>query len=1212
MPKLSIYTVPIGSQLTSRISNNEKAEKNDFPIFITADGNVTLERSDINLSSGYSIQAFEGKGCTYRAMIRPPTTAGVLTVSIAKNAVIEGNPAVSKDIRVSTQFPDADAETYTEFITPRSASFRLNGFGITDNRIYTCSRNRLYEYDFNGTFLQESTISVPPIGLIFNETFFSGNFRYALPKMPDGPLETLGSFKATIAHTAPSRLGYLSRSLKIIPYANAAEVSAVDAVDLAGAEGQSIGVFAMQDDLIFSVVAHLNSLLVSEITQEDTYREIRAINVQLGSRGNPRNPYSISQIGIYQDTLYVRAEHRNSLYKLDIRKYRPLAKNTTSTIHPIFANVGDRIDLMKLVPDAERVIFDVGFSKPSYLSINSNNQLLIAANAVSETTPLFVKLLAINSIDSRPFEFYLVIENPTAPVVRKVDELTLLANSTFDLFQIVKNANSITFRTGKTQPTHSRISDGILTIGTHSGTAYFTATNATGRTNFEIKITVVQAEVEDFPETARDRIELAGINVTPDLQEISGVSESLDAVSLNEYRVNDAVVVLRSANGKYNGGIPENFWEKNRLNTDGYQERIKIFKESLVNGSWVSHVRFSGVISRATESIDGATVSLTCVDISSLLKDRVLSDFGTHSKWGVGHLASDEVSFESEYLPEASMTPIQPKTGRAWHGDTQLTLRQTVLPSEGPPLTDTGHLTDRSLRVSGKPLTQDPLLSFKTHLRAKEIESIASQLGQISETFSEIYQVSIDADTPELQKPYILNRGSVPFAIQKTRITRLPTDWVSDGTNHRILILLSNRSSHIADMLVSYDAIRDTHRILHTFENDVKVHRIARRSRTQYYILTSKDVYDSVAESSQIKIYHYNAATNTLTEHVSENDTYPPQLGIHYFVGFENGLYTNASDGIRPEYRGALKWIGNSLYYRYAKDKEFGVARVNASAMTQRLMWETDLGAWNHLNFAFDVTSGGVVYFVYSVRDSNTTSLVIRRRAADDTVTMVLTETRNHGDFDESDQFGGFLGCYEALFHNNQLLMLCPIQVIKDTSTQQGTVTPTVTIVRRGALRGVGFALKSAYLRSSPLDTGDTIQLTISFNTTAPVISASNLQVRGGTFTTSNNTLSIRPKNPNRHANIIVDILQHTSSGGHILRNARILIDFGVALSRSKTAGMGLYRCNVTAAKPTLTLIDKWDFVSHSACNLTVHNGFVHYTEHPRSATVFKPINPDL
>ena len=164
------------------------------------------------------------------------------------------------------------------------------------------------------------------------------------------------------------------------------------------------------------------------------------------------------------------------------------------------------------------------------------------------------------------------------------------------------------------------------------------------------------------------------------------------------------------------------------------------------------------------------------------------------------------------------------------------------------------------------------------------------------------------------------------------------------------------------------------------------MHRIERRNATNYYILTSAKIQqdrsaggplprpndstgyasDSVSEGSEIKIYRYSTSSGTLTEHVSADDTLPPQLGIQYHVGFENSLYVDEFEGIRPDYRGAFKWNGSYLYYRYAKDGEFGVARVNTGGTTTKMIGQAVGKSQNHLNFAFDINSSGSIYFVYA------------------------------------------------------------------------------------------------------------------------------------------------------------------------------------------------------------------------------------------------------
>ena len=70
------------------IGSNDPDDLNDFRYFNRfADENVDLEQSNVSVSSGSSLVSFEGENSVYRAVIRPPETAGTVTVSIAENAV---------------------------------------------------------------------------------------------------------------------------------------------------------------------------------------------------------------------------------------------------------------------------------------------------------------------------------------------------------------------------------------------------------------------------------------------------------------------------------------------------------------------------------------------------------------------------------------------------------------------------------------------------------------------------------------------------------------------------------------------------------------------------------------------------------------------------------------------------------------------------------------------------------------------------------------------------------------------------------------------------------------------------------------------------------------------------------------------------------------------------------------------------------------------
>ena len=129
---LELLTLPIGSQLTSTIASDEADSKNDFEVLIlTSDNGTGLTESDITLSSG-TLVSLTGKGASWEVTLRPPETAEVITLTVAADAFAEGNVETEKDIRVSTEFPDTDAEDSTLLFNhglSYSWAFRGRGWG---------------------------------------------------------------------------------------------------------------------------------------------------------------------------------------------------------------------------------------------------------------------------------------------------------------------------------------------------------------------------------------------------------------------------------------------------------------------------------------------------------------------------------------------------------------------------------------------------------------------------------------------------------------------------------------------------------------------------------------------------------------------------------------------------------------------------------------------------------------------------------------------------------------------------------------------------------------------------------------------------------------------------------------------------------------------------------------------------------------------------
>ena len=845
MANVEIIPIPLGSQLVKSIGANDKEDQNDFPVLFVFDGNITgLTEAGITLSAGATLVSLEGRNSVWKAMVRPSQTAGTVTVTVVANAVTEGNAQTSKDIEVVTNYPATDAETPT-LLFNHSNLTNASGLTVSPTRIIAIrgGDTTASVVFFTHAGVQQTTETLTPsiVGTAerieyFNDTLliagnqiYRGPGRFSLTDLSEIERYAIPSTSGFIVHT---RLGVIgidnTRVFYIQPYGTTAQNDRVEHQLPTEFGYRNI---AHQDDLLYMADRGFstNIFALAEINDADGATYVSQLNINRPSGG-------MRDIAVYRDTMYLLGVNNGNIYTLDIRKYRPVAKRTKTTIYPIFAESGDTIDLTQFSPDAERFTFDVGFKKPPHLSINASNELGVGSGA--ETA--FVKLKAINRIDATEtdsFGFYLIIRRAETPVWRKVSALTMRAGSSYDLFQLV-DADSIAFRSGRPRPTGSSLANGVFTVGTVGGVSHFTARKGSRSSHIEINIDVVQgvgnrSSLLQKKGVFRYRVEIAGIDVTSDLVGTPSVSETLDPIIINEYRVNEASIVLRNEGGKYNSDLAGNFWETNGLNAGGFQNAVKIYTEHFENGSWVENLLFTGLINESFEPIGDATFKLNCTDISSRLRKALAQDFGTLEKWDALRKQSDEDSFEGTYVPERSLLPMQVGTGIARSDRTELDISRLELPSEGPAAENTAYMTPMELKTAGGFLDANPLLRFKTDHRSEDVRFLVSQLA----TNKEIYNTEIDIPGVTVDTPFLLNRGSVAFSVEPTRTTRLPADWVvgvESGlqTPPTILILLSNPESHISDQLVQYDIDGDSYRVLHTFDKGIAVHRIERRNAT--------------------------------------------------------------------------------------------------------------------------------------------------------------------------------------------------------------------------------------------------------------------------------------------------------------------------------------------------------------------------------------------
>ena len=147
MATFEITHAPLGTVYSPAIGAGEADDKNDFDVFIVANEPVTgLTLAGISVSSTAGTASIEGQlrgeHNVYGVKVRPPEDEeGTITLTIAADAVNEGNPETTQDINFFNGSPTSNAQTPT---TEFTSSFSGSQLGIAT------SLNRLYVLGFDG------------------------------------------------------------------------------------------------------------------------------------------------------------------------------------------------------------------------------------------------------------------------------------------------------------------------------------------------------------------------------------------------------------------------------------------------------------------------------------------------------------------------------------------------------------------------------------------------------------------------------------------------------------------------------------------------------------------------------------------------------------------------------------------------------------------------------------------------------------------------------------------------------------------------------------------------------------------------------------------------------------------------------------------------------------------------------------------------------
>ena len=1069
----------------TEVAEDERDDKNDFSVLVGFEKNVnglsefavTVEAVDTNGDAqATSLVGFEGEHSVYALTVRPPSVGGTgtLIINIAADAVEEGNPAKAFAVEYSDEIsiPDwqtlfSTAETYCDIVS------------VLPDGIELLREGQIDFFDFEGILDTERGLVLPEDSGIVRVVKFDIDKYIGLSNAADATAHLFvqgaqtwvseGVFKRdtyNISDWAWTR----DRRLIVIatpPQAPDFGVLPTRLVHQAIREGYDLGDavfsdFSLDDGGIetfenwkgMTSIAHGEGKLfvASNETGTDVQNYVSVYDADNTLISEQRIPItgkakslfvSDGYLYRYDDATTTKALMRFPLDALQVPQPR-------KSVYPQLLRPGESIDLSKLIKHAEQIVFDVGFDKPEWLSIKEK-VLTVAEDAMPNATA-YVRLRGLNANGDSgkdAFGFYIYVRDVQRPQWREFTSLSMYPNQKLNMFAYCEDAENINWKHGFSVPSHFEMHEGIIgVIGEFPETP----------TRVELRAKSIEGYYEDYafdifvinrdegypPSTPfRYKVEIEGIDITDYLAD-DGVSfqNSLDLIRVNQFTVADCNIPLKNDDGYFRSDIEDNFWHANDLNPNGFLNNVKVFVEFLDTGTWMPVLFFEGQITGIDTPLQ-EVATLQCFSNTTRLTQIELDGAGIGIQ-KIAQLESPDPDstvpvVEGTYQAESGLVPLTAGEALAYHHTDCLTLKEVVNDALGTK-DNTAFLSPSDLKTQGGRLENPVLLNFKTSWRYQKVREAFEKLTKIDAYLTSLYPDF--EDVPEVDA-HISVRGNIQFNTEHGRITRLPVDWVYDDTSERLYVLLSNPAAHIADQLVEYRVNTDSYSVLREFDATLACYRLTSPDSDTFYILAgaSTDIdksdadsletevltrgYDSGGERSKVKILEYSREDDWLETFIEPYDAYRPQLGIHYHFGFTTRDY--AWQGIVPSRQSAFLVRSSELYYRYATETEFGVARSDTDGATEAIMTADKDAYDNHLNFAFCLDSDDNVYFAYAEGRLSGSTLHIKKYDGTQTTTLAEIE-RNITELTDLEFNGGaFLGVHEIVFMDDFLYMVVPV-----------------------------------------------------------------------------------------------------------------------------------------------------------------------------------------
>ena len=485
------------------------------------------------------------------------------------------------------------------------------------------------------------------------------------------------------------------------------------------------------------------------------------------------------------------------------------------------------------------------------------------------------------------------------------------------------------------------------------------------------------------------RVSILGEEIPSDSIEINTIDQSLDYPQLNVYRIAEANITLKGE--RYNPNRNPNFFtQATPAHTQsGYKAPVTIEAGFILpNGNEEKTTILQGIILNTNLNARTGHTIITVSDESQDMRTETVKEFGEEKRIKLQQ-GSSSGSVGIYPLPRAVLPSSEPEDTdmpniggyTAETTDNTSMTNKINLDTEGILDPENFTIEEGELRTEGGPLESgEPVLTFHAPYRNKSIKFLVEKILEKYDINTDMSGNLLDSqkdliDIPDVtRQDHFATLGRIGYDSESRPVDGQDASevdyWIWDGfitdfihyEKNLYLLFSGGRASSTRPQIIRYHLESEESTVLYesdTYQEWWKIVGVDSNSNDLYDVFYVLGTQPQITRDNRIDftgvttLGYYNSSipnpgtglvytriwriipTNTAPQDQvvwvagGSAPTLSPQLAVHYTIG---ASYRDHKSGDVPESRVGFAEHGGNLYYRWAHESGFGVARVAMSS----------------------------------------------------------------------------------------------------------------------------------------------------------------------------------------------------------------------------------------------------------------------------------------